>query len=119
MAMQNTLIINAQNILRKIISIFCIITVISLALPVITMTSAYALAPVVALESKLDDDTGIIAPASNFPRDGMAPFVALDPNDNNGTVATMDITQHKFDVSVNTLNGASHNVTALTKIKQY
>lgn len=87
---------------------------ISLMMPVITTTSAYALAPVVALESKLDDDTGIIAPASNFPRDGMAPFVALDPNDNNGTVATMDITQHKFDVSVNTLNGASHNVTALT-----
>jgi uncharacterized repeat protein (TIGR01451 family) len=46
--------------------------------------------------------------------DGTSPFISIDPNANNGLVATLDDTKHTFDVNINTLDGNSHSVSSIT-----
>lgn len=46
--------------------------------------------------------------------DGTAPFVSVDPNGNNGLLATLDTANYTFDVSINTLDAQPHVVQNVT-----
>lgn len=48
------------------------------------------------------------------PYDGQAPLPTIDPSTSNGEVATLDQVGQRFDVSVNTSDGAAHTLSSLT-----